>query len=343
VKWETGREIVLERNSSYWGDRARLDRMVFKIITDDTVAMQLFKRGEIDVYRRMTAEQWVRQTKGEEFEKRAYKLAYDELGYSYIGWNMRRPFFRNKMVRRAMTHLVDRDGILKNIRYGLGKIVTGNFYINGPAYNHSIEPWPYDPAEAKRLLDEAGWIDHDGDGMRDKDGVAFSFEFLISSGSTMAEQLATILQEDLKRVGIGMSIRKLEWATFLQQTQDRKFDATTAAWSMEIEGDPYQLWHSSQAEKGSNYVGFVNAEADEIIEAGRREFDAEKRRAMYRRLHAILHDEQPYTFFYTPQQLTVVDKRFENVKAYNSRLALQPTEWYVPRSRQKYGRESDVP
>jgi peptide/nickel transport system substrate-binding protein len=86
----------------------------------------------------------------------------------------------------------------------------------------------------------------------------------------------------------------------------------------------------------------VNEEADEIIETARREFDAEKRRTMYKRLHAILHDEQPYTFFYAPRQLTVVNRRFENVKAYNNRLALEPTEWHVPISRQKYGRENDA-
>jgi len=343
VKWETGREIVLERNENYWGDRPHLDRIVFKIVTDDTVAMQLFKRGEIDVYRRMRAEQWVRQTEGPEFERRAYRLAYDELGYSYIGWNMRKPFFKDKMVRRAMTHMIDRQGILDNIRYGLGTIVTGNFYVNGPVYDHSIEPWPHDPRLAQQILDEAGWVDSDGDGIRDKNGVAFRFEFLIPSSSMTSEQIATIMQEDLKKIGIEMGIRKLEWATFEQQVTDRKFDATTMSWGMPIEGDPYQIWHSSQADKGSNYVGFVNAEADEIIEKGRREFDAEKRRAMYRRLHAILHEEQPYTFMYCPQQLTVVDKRFMNVKAYNSQLPLEPTEWYVPKRLQKYGQESGTP
>jgi peptide/nickel transport system substrate-binding protein len=111
---------------------------------------------------------------------------------------------------------------------------------------------------------------------------------------------------------------------------------------MEIEGDPFQVWHSSQADKGSNHVGFINAEADEIIDQGRREFDKEKRRAMYRRLHAILHEEQPYTFFYCPQDLTLVDRRFQNVRAYNHRLAIDPKEWYVPRARQKYGQESDA-
>jgi len=342
VKWETGRQIVLDRNDDYWGTLPYLDRMVFKIVTDDTVAMQLFKRGEIDVYRRMRAEQWVRQAKGTEFEQRAYKLAYDERGYSYIGWNMRRPFFGDKMVRRAMTHLVDRQTILDTIRYGLGKIVTGPFHISSPAYDHSIKPWDHDPAQAQRLLDEAGWVDHDNDGLRDKDGVKFRFEFLIPSGSTTSEQIATILQEDLKKVGIEMTIRKLEWATFEQQVHDRKFDATTMAWGMPPDQDPYQIWHSSQAENGSNYVGFINEEADRIIEKARREFDPEKRRDLYRRFHAILHEEQPYTFFYCPKQLTVVDKRFRNVKAYSYLLPLEPTEWYVPKRLQKFGRETDV-
>jgi peptide/nickel transport system substrate-binding protein len=342
VKWETGREIVLERNDDYWGEKGHVDKIIFRIVVDDTVALQLFKRGDLDVCERLTPEQWVRQTTGAEFERKAYRLAYDHLGYYYVGWNMRRPYFSDKRVRRAMTHLIDREGIIGSLIHGLGTIVTGNFYVNGPVYDHSIEPWAHDPAEAERLLNEAGWVDHDGDGIRDKDGVKFSFEFLISSGSAYAEQLATILQEDLKKVGIEVSIRRLEWATFEQQVQDRKFEATTMGWSMEIEGDPFQVWHSSQADKGSNHVGFINAEADEIIDQGRREFDKEKRRAMYRRLHAIIHEEQPYTFFYCPQDLTLVDRRFQNVRAYNHRLAIDPKEWYVPRARQKYGQESDA-
>jgi peptide/nickel transport system substrate-binding protein len=342
VKWETGREIVLERNDNYWAEKGYPDRIIFKIVVDDTVALQLFKRGDLDVCERLSPEQWIRQTQGAEFERKAYKLAYDHFGYYYIGWNMRRPFFSDKRVRRAMTHLIDREGIVTSLIHGLGTIVTGNFYVNGPVYDHSIEPWAHDPAEAERLINEAGWVDHDGDGIRDKNGVKFSFEFLISSGSSYAEQLGTILQEDLKKVGIEMSIRRLEWATFAEQVHDRKFEATTMGWGMDIEGDPFQVWHSSQADKGSNYVGFINAEADEIIEKGRREFDKEKRRAMYRQLHAILHEEQPYTFFYCPQDLTVIDRRFQNVRAHNHRLALEPKEWYVPKARQKYGQESDA-
>lgn len=98
--------------------------------------------------------------------------------------------------------------------------------------------------------------------------------------------------------------------------------------------DPYQVWHSSQMEKGSNYIGFINEEADRIIEEGRLEFDREKRAAMFRRFHRILHEEQPYTFLFNKDSLVALDKRFSNVTVYS--LGPDSTEWWVPAERRKY-------
>ena len=247
---------------------------------------------------------------------------------------MRKPWFKDRRVRQAMTMLIDRKTILDKLLFGLGTIVTGNFYINSPDYNKNIKPYPYDPGKAVKLLEEAGWTDHDGDGIRDKDGIPFSFEFLISAGSKFAEQLATIMQESLKNVGIKMSIRKLEWAVFIQKIQSRDFDACTLGWSLGWESDPYQVWHSSQAKSGSNFVGFVNPEADRIIEMARREFDPEKRHKLYHRFHKILHIEQPYTFLFTMKALVAVSKRFQNVNVYP--MGLNPREWWVPLKMQRY-------
>lgn len=334
VRWETGKEIVLERNESYWGERPHLDRIVFKIITDNTVALQVLKKGGLDLMG-LRPIQWVKQTQSKRFQERFRKLKYYLPSYSYIGWNLRKPLFSDRRVRRAMTMLLDRQTILERLLFGLGTVVTGNFYVNSPDYNKAVRPYPYDPARAVALLKEAGWEDHDGDGVLDKDGTPFSFEFLISAGSMFAEQLATILQQNLKEVGIRMSIRKLEWAVFIQKIQSHDFDACTLGWSLSWESDPYQIWHSSQADKGSNFVGFRNEEADRIIEEARREFDPEKRRALYHRFHEIIHEEQPYTFLFTTEALVAVDRRFENVKVYP--MGLEPREWWVPLERQRYG------
>ena len=143
-----------------------------------------------------------------------------------------------------------------------------------------------------------------------------------------------MLQESLSKVGVEMGIRQLEWALFTKILDDRAFDAVTLGWSLPVLADPYQVWHSSQAEKGSNFIGFANEEADRIIEEGRQEFDRDRRADMYRRFHRILHEEQPYTFLFNRDSLAALDRRFENVKEYP--LGPDDTEWWVPESRRKY-------
>jgi peptide/nickel transport system substrate-binding protein len=333
LRWDTGKEIVLVRNEEYWGEKPHLNKMVFKIITDSTAALQVLKQGGLDSMG-LSPIQWVRQTQSRRFEENFQKLKYYLPSYSYIGWNMRKPVFSDRRVRQAMTMLVDREMLLKKVLFGLGTVISGPFYVKSPDYNADIKPLPYDPAKAVALLKSAGWEDHNGDGILDKDGIPFTFEFLISAGSKFAEQLATILQENLKQVGITMSIRKLEWAVFIQKIDDRSFDAATLAWSLSWESDPFQLWHSTMADKGSNFVGFKNAEADKIMEESRKEFDAVRRRAMYHRFHEILHEEQPYTFLFTTEALVAVAKRFQNVNVYP--MGMAPREWWVPANLQKY-------
>jgi peptide/nickel transport system substrate-binding protein len=333
VKWATGKEIILERNEKYWGETPHLRKIVFKIITDETVALQVLKRGEMGLMA-LTPVQWVKQTEGRKFKRRFDKHTYYLPGYSFIGWNHRRPFFADARVRKAMTMVLDRDTILEKLRYGFGKVVSGNFFYESPDYDKTIEPWPYDPETAASLLDEAGWVDSDGDGIRDKDGATFEFEFTMTSGSQFADQVSTILKEELAKIGVEMTIRPLEWALFTKVLDDRSFDSVIMGWSLPVEADPYQVWHSSQVEKGSNFVGFANHETDRIIEEGRVTFDKEKRVKLFRRFHRIMHDEQPYTFLFVNESLVAVDRRFENVNIYP--LGIDTTEWWVPTKRQRY-------
>lgn len=334
VKWTTGREIVVEKNPDYWGEKPKINKIVFKIITDNTVAFQVLKRQELDVSG-LTPIQWERQTNTPSFNENYDKLSYFTPNYSYIGWNSKRPYFADRQVRTALTHLVNRELILDKILYNLGAIVTNPFYINSPEYDKSIEPYAYDPAKAEELLKQAGWIDHDGDGIRDKDGVKFAFEFLIPGGSETGEKIATILKEELDNMGIQMDIRKTEWAVFTTRLNERNFDAVTLAWSMGVESDPYQIWSSTQAESGSNFIGFKNQEADNLIEEARTEFDREKRMQLYRRFAEIVHNEQPYTFLFCRKSTVAVNKRFENVIVYP--LGIDLLEWYVPLPDQMYG------
>lgn len=326
--WKTGKEIILVRNENYWDKKPEIRRIQFKFVHDSAIALQVLKKGLLD-HSALRVIQWVKQTDSPKFRKMFYKFLYPGRTYDYIAWNQKNPVFQEKKVRQAMTMLVNRDRIQSKLMFGLGRIMTGPFFPYSKQYNTKIRPLPYDPEAAGRLLAEAGWRDTNGDGFLDRAGKKFEFEFLFSAGSRIADRYATILKEDLKKVGILMTISRLEWAAFIDRLNNRNFDAVSLAWTIPLEGDPYQIWHSSQVEvKGSsNFISFANEKADRLIEAARVEFDPEKRNALYHEFQEILHEEQPYTFLFNTPSLVAVSKRFTNVKVHQ--LGLDLLEWKI--------------
>jgi peptide/nickel transport system substrate-binding protein len=337
-KWDTGLQVVLARNENYWGEaesgQPYFDKIIFKIMTDDNAAFQVLMAGDIDRMK-LLPEDWVRRADTPRFKERFYRAAYDRPAYTYIGWNARKPMFADKAVRQALTMLLDRETIRDTIYQGLATVCTGTFMPKSLENNERIVAWPFDPQRAAAQLDETGWKDSDGDGLRDKDGVPFRFEVVATNQNPLAEQILTIYKEELRRAGIELNIRLLEWASLIERVQAREFDASTMAWAMPPDPDPYQVWHSSQATDGSNYVGFQNAEADRIIEEARLTFDLDKRVALYERFHEILHEEQPYTFVVISKELLAIDRRIHGVSMYP--FEPDEREWYVPAALQRYG------
>ncbi len=328
AEWTTGRKVVLKRNENYWGKKPAFKKVIFSIISDDTVRLQVLKKGELDMLS-LRPIQWARQTESKDFNERFGKYRYTSPGYSYIAWNSKNPLFTDKRVRQALTQLIDRDKIMKKLQFGQGIVVASPFFIESPQYHPTLKPWPYDVAAAKTLLAEVGYADTDGDGFLDKDGKKFTFTFRFPSASKTAERISTIMKEDFKDAGIDMNIERMEWAVFLEKLQKKEFEATSLGWSTGFEGDPYQIWHSSQStvDKGNNFVSFENKEADSLIENARSEFDPQKRNAMYHRLQEIIHDEQPYTFLFSSYSLVVVSKRFDNVIVH--KMGMDPQEWTI--------------
>lgn len=336
MEWKTGDRVVLERWPEYWGAKPHLNGIVFKIITDDNVALQVQKNGELDFIPRLMREQWLFQTNGADFVKRFNKIHYPYPSYSWIGWNMRKPLFQDKRVRQSLTLLMDRDLMLKEIFKCMGTVASGPFYYRTELSDPAVKPWPFDPARAKALLAEAGWKDANGDGVLEKDGQDFRFELSFTVQVPEWERMAVIYKEELKKAGIDMVIRKLEWAVFSQNVQEWKFDACAMAWALEAHSDLYPLFHSSQAnEPGSqNYVGYQNSEVDRLIEMNRSEFDPQKRVEYGRQLHRLIHEDQPYTFFLSGERLATISSRFVNIHPKPLRPCFKFDEWYA--AEQKY-------
>ncbi|MFH1614133.1 MAG: peptide-binding protein [Planctomycetota bacterium] len=335
-KWEMGREVVLRRNENYWGAKPKIKKIIYRFIPNDIASVQALRAGNVDLVI-PDPEQFAELQKDEQFNQDFYCLSYWNPGapFYYIGWNQDTRFFSDRLVRLAMTHVIDRDKIVTHLLRGNARTITGPFYIYGPQNDPNIEPWPYDPARAARLLDQAGWMDSDGDGLRDKDGNPFRFKFMYSSASTFYQRLAKLIKDEAAKVGIEVVPDPYEWSVVITRLNDRNFEAMVMGWGGDILEDPYQLWHSSQiGNRGSNYVGFRNNQADELITLARRTMDDDQRNRLYHRLHRILHEQQPYTFLYARPTFRLLDRRFKNVIIH--KLGLKYEEWYVPTELQKY-------
>ncbi|MFW5878401.1 MAG: peptide-binding protein [Myxococcota bacterium] len=329
VEWASNSRIVLERNDDYWGRPPYLDRLVFRIVPDDTVALQLTERGEVDLLTGIPSERWV--SMDSEYIRQNYnRSAHHDSNYTWIGWNQRSPLFGDPRVRKALTLMIDRPSIIEHILYGLPVPATCHFYWRSEACDPEIESLPFDPEAGLELMAEAGWEDTTGDGwLNDEEGRPFRFTLMLPGGRATTTRLATKMREDFRRAGVDMLIQMVEWAGFTRRLREGEFDACTLAWSggHPHGGDPTQIWHSSSIEGGSNYIGYSNPRVDRLIERARVEMDQEARNEMWRRFSRLIYAEQPYTWLWTSPRLTLINKRFRGVR--ESLMWWQFKDWWV--------------
>ncbi len=346
-EWDHGVSVTLVKNPDYYGRPTNIDKLVFPIIREDDQILLNTKNHEIQ-----TAGLTMSQYKQEIIEKGAdsmffrkgeqpvgnQKIEYDfflRFAFNYIGWNLENPKFKDRRVREAMTYACPRRKVLKEIFQGLGDVVTGEIYRYHPYYNEDLPERPFDLDKAKDLLAQAGWEDSDGNGIIDKviDGQKTEFEFhlLVYGHSKEFQALADAYKECLRKIGVNLISEALDWALMQKKMESREFEAYTGGWALGWEVDPYQIWHSSQADepKSSNMVSFRNAEADKIIEEGRVTFSEAKRRELFRRFHEILYIEQPYTFLYCLKSIPTWWSEVKNVEFSLIRPQTYKGKWYL--------------
>lgn len=323
VEWKTGQRVVLTRFEDYWGEQPGIRKLEYVVIKNDAVALQALKKGDVDSYN-LKPIQWTRQTDSTKFNRDYAKIKYLAANYRYVGYNMRKPPFNDRRVRQAMAHLMDLERVKKTILENLVEVTTGPFLPQSLQYNRQLKPIQYEPEKALELLKAAGYT-RNADGLIAKDGKLLEIELLIAAGGGFADQFASVMKEDFSRAGITLHIRKLEFQTLLTKVNQRDFQSVMLGWSSGIESDPFQLWHTSQRDKGHNFTGFGDAASDAMIEQARLTFDDKARNAIYHKFHERVYNDQPYTFLYTSYALIAVSKRFSNVNVYP--LGLDLLEW----------------
>ena len=335
-EWVTGQKIVLVSNPDYFEGRPYIDGSILRIIPDTATMFLELRANGIDRMG-LTPLQFTRQTENNIFRENFNKYRYLSFAYTYMGYNLKNPLFADKRVRQAIAHAVNRVEMIDGVLLGLGKPATGPYKPGTWAYNPNVRDYPYDPAKAKALLSEAGWKDVNGDGILEKDGRPFAFEIITNQGNEIRAKCSEIIQRRLAEVGIQVKIRVVEWAAFVKDfINKRKFDATILGWSIPMEPDLYDVWHSSKTgPEELNFISYKNAEVDALIEKGRETFDQSVRKQCYDRIQEILAEEQPYLFLYVPDALPIVHARFRGVEVAPLGIGHNFIKWYVPKGEQK--------
>jgi peptide/nickel transport system substrate-binding protein len=304
-EWKSDQYIILDRFDDYWEGPPNYQKYVFRVIPDLLTQEMEFYAGTLDSYD-------VQPYQVERFKNdpRYQSFSGTSFGYTYIGYNMRREPFNDVRVRRALSMAIDANKIIRYVLDNQGERITGPFAKQTDYYNHAVKPLPYDPQGALKLLAEAGWK-RNAQGRLEKDGRPLQFTLITNSGNDTRKAILAIAQDAWKQIGINVQTDLLEWSVFIQERVNKlDFDALVLGWSMGIEPDLYQIWHSSQTNPQQlNFVGFKNHEADELIVKIRQEYDHRTQVEYCHQLHAIIAREQPYTFLFVGKWTAILDKR----------------------------------
>jgi len=338
-EWKTGEKIVVQANPDYFEGRPYLRRVVYRIIPDQSTIFLELKARNIDLAS-LTPIQYRRQTEFPAFLKAFHRYQYLSNSYAYLGFNLRDARFQDKRVRQAMAHAINKQEIIEGVLLGLGRPAVGPYKPGTWWYKGDVKTFPFDPERAKALLAEAGWKRATADGILEKDGKPFSFTIRTNQGNAVRQQTAEIIQRRLRSVGIDAKIHIVEWAAFINTFIRKKdFEAIILGWGLGLDPDQYEIWHSSQTGPDElNHISYKNPKVDELLEAGRRTFNQEKRTAIYGELQEVLADDQPVIFLYVPDALPVVSARVHGIEPAPAGIMYNFVKWYVPSALQRYTR-----
>lgn len=329
VEWVDGQYVKVEAFDDYHEGRPYLDTLTYKIVTDADQLLTQLNTGDVH-YSLVpstdleTVQEW--ESQGQ--LKIESGLA---LSYTYLGYNLRNPLFEDKTVRQALTHAIDRETIVESVMNGDGEVAHFPESPLSWAYDDSNAPkFEYDPEKAKALLEEAGWTPG-ADGILEKDGQKFEFELKTNQGNKVREDIAVVVQQQLKEIGITVTPNIMEWSAFLADVNPPawKFDAIILGWSLGTDPDPSGIFHTKEIEEGLNFINYSNPEADELMDLNMSTMDQDERKEYIVQVNNIIAEEQPYTFLYYPNVHRAMPANLEGYVFHAKDDFYKANEWWL--------------
>ncbi|HEV2149667.1 MAG TPA: peptide-binding protein [Longimicrobiaceae bacterium] len=331
ASWQQGQQLTLEANPQFpetLGGRPKVDRVVFRIVPEATTRMTELTNGAMD------ADLSILPAEGQQVKERGGGAEIEQFPsreFTYVGWNNAREPFRDARVRRALAMSINREEIIQALMFGFAQ-PAGSVIPPFSPLNPGLEPLPFDPAAAKRLLQEAGWQDTNGDGILEKGGQPLRFTLITNAANQLYQDIATVIQRQLRQVGAQVEIRTLEFQTMLQQHKAREYDAILSNWSWDyFRPDPTPLFSCAEARKpqSPNRTGYCNPQADQLVETGLRASDAGRAKQIWTQFSQIVQQDQPLTPLYWTEELMGVGPRLQGVETDARGELVNAPEWWL--------------
>ncbi|WP_287604179.1 peptide-binding protein [Thiothrix sp.] len=338
--------VELVRNERYWGDvQPSYNRILWKIIQNDSARLTTYRNGEIDAYGARPNEYAdLKQDPQMMGKSQNFEYMPPVAGYSYIGWNQERggkpTRFADKRVRQAMSHLTDVQRVIKDVFLDYAEPAVSPFSTTSKQHDPALQPYAFNLEKAQALLKEVGYEDRNKDGvLEDAAGQPFEFKLTYFDANEDTKRMVLLLKDLYAKAGVKMIPFPQEWPVMLESLNKKDFDAITLGWTSGIETDIYQMFHSSQAKTdGDNTISYKNPALDSLIDKARATVDEATRMPLWQQAEHIMYDDQPYTFLMRRKTLAFIDKRIHNLQMTKLGLnrGLLPLENYVPAAQQKY-------
>ena len=303
-EFKTAQDIELIANENYFEGIPKIDKILYQFLPDPNTSFLYLKQKKLDIGG-LTPIQIDRQI-DDDFKNKFTIIQKPSFAYTYLGFNLNNEKFKDLRIRQALSLAIDRQELVDILFFGYGKICNGPFLPDSFAYNEKIKPITQNIEKAKELLKELGYDENN----------PFTFEVVTNTGNDTRINTAQILQYQLEKVGVKMTIRVMEWQAFLNTVvHPKKFDAVILGWSLGLMPDAYPLWHSSSDKLGGfNLVSYKNEKVDKLIEDGINTINREELGKIYKEIFKIISDDLPYLFLYIPDGITVVNKEIKNVE-----------------------------
>jgi peptide/nickel transport system substrate-binding protein len=317
VEWLTNERLVLEANPDYaesLGGPPASERVVFRIVSEASTLLSELITGRIAVDVPVLPDQ-VSQIRADPSLR---ALSWPGRTLYYIGWNHERPPFDDPTVRRALALAIDRETIIDALLHGQGTVASSPIPPWSPVYPRDVRPSGRDTAEAMRLLEQAGWSDRDGDGVRENAGGQPLRFTILASDDQLRRSVVEVVQSNLADVGVDARIRIAEFQTMIAAHRGRDFDAIFTNWildNFQVAAAPFALLHSAEADKpgSANRSTVRDTLLDALIERAGVSTDPDRQQSIWRDMTLRLQDTQPLTFMFWLNELAAYNGALSGV------------------------------